>query len=109
MSATASPANHEFLRRHGAALALDYRDPVAVGQHGPQDLILDLMGGAVGAGAGLAGAEWPHGDDANTAAQLLEKASGMARKVLAIKVQPDIAQLAQLATHWWTTGSCVCT
>ena len=26
------------------------------------------------------------------------KASGMARKVLAIKVQPDIAQLAQLAT-----------
>ena len=40
VSATASPANHDFLRRHGAALALDYRDPVAVGQHGPWDLIL---------------------------------------------------------------------
>ena len=27
VSATASPANHDFLRRHGAALALDYHDP----------------------------------------------------------------------------------
>ena len=95
----ASPANHDFLRRHGAALALDYRDPVAVGQHGPgSDSGSDGRGGGR-TGAGLAGAEWPHGDGAhNTAAQLLEKASGMARKVLAIKVQPDIAQLAQLAT-----------
>ena len=100
MSATASPANHDFLRRHGAALALDYRDPVAVGQHGPWDLILDLMGGAVGEQA--LGWLAPNGRmvtvPTNTAAQLLEKASGMARKVLAIKVQPDIAQLAQLAT-----------
>ena len=100
VSATASPANHDFLRRHGAALALDYRDPVAVGQHGPWDLILDLMGGAVGEQA--LGWLAPNGRmvtvPTNTAAQLLEKASGMARKVLAIKVQPDIAQLAQLAT-----------
>ena len=32
----------------------------------------------------------------------------MARKVLAIKVQPDIAQLAQLATLV-DNGGCVCT
>ena len=86
VSATASPANHDFLRRHGAALALDYRDPVAVGQHGPWDLILDLMGGAVGEQA--LGWLAPNGRmvtvPTNTAAQLLEKASGMARKVLAI-------------------------
>ena len=66
----------------------------------PWDLILDLMGGAVGEQA--LGWLAPNGRmvtvPTNTAAQLLEKASGMARKVLAIKVQPDIAQLAQLAT-----------
>ena len=58
------------------------------------------MGGAVGEQA--LGWLAPNGRmvtvPTNTAAQLLEKASGMARKVLAIKVQPDIAQLAQLAT-----------
>ena len=58
------------------------------------------MGGAVGEQA--LGWLAPNGRmvtvPTSTAAQLLEKASGMARKVLAIKVQPDIAQLAQLAT-----------
>ena len=47
VSATASPANqnHDFLRRHGAALALDYRDPRSGWAAWPWDLILDLEGG----------------------------------------------------------------
>ena len=56
VSATASPANHDFLRRHGAALALDYRDPCAVDHMAPgSDSGSD--GWAVGEQtAGLAGA-----------------------------------------------------
>ena len=100
VSATASPANRDFLRRHGAALALDYRDPVAVGQHGPWDLILDLMGGAVGEQA--LGWLAPNGRmvtvPTSTAAQLLEKASGMARKVLDKSASPTSRNWPQLAT-----------
>ena len=76
----------------------------------PGDLILDLMGGAVGEQA--LGWLAPNGRmvtvPTNTAAQLLEKASGMARKVLAIKCSPTSRNWPSWQ-HWWTTGSCVCT
>ena len=100
VSATASPANHEFLRRCSVTQALDYRDPAAIAQHGPWDLILDLMGGAVGEQA----LDWLAANGrmvtvpTNTAAQLLEKGNALGRKVMAIKVRPDTAQLCVLAT-----------
>lgn len=99
VSATASAANHEFLRRHGVTHALDYRDPATIAQHGPWDLILDLMGSAVGEQAldWLAEKGRMVTVPTNTAAQLLEKGSAQGRRVLATKVMPNTPQLEQLA------------
>lgn len=100
VSATASAANHDFLRRHGVVNPLDYRDPAAIAQSGPWDLILDLMGGTVGEQAldWLAAKGRMVTVPTNTAAQLLEKGNAVGRTVVAIKVMPDPAQLKALAT-----------
>lgn len=99
VSATASVANHEFLRRHGVTHALDYRDPATIEQLRPWDLILDLMGGAEGERAlgWLAEKGRMVTVPTNTAAQLLEKGGVLGRSVLTIKVIPNTSQLKTLA------------
>ena len=105
VSATASAAKHDFLRQHGVQQPLDYRDPVALQQSGPWDLILDLMGGAVGVQAldWLADGGRLVTVPTNTAAQLLERGTAAGRRVLAIRVQPSADQLGELA-KWVDAG-----
>lgn len=99
VSATASPGNHAFLRRHGVTLPLDYHDAAAIAGSGPWDLIVDLMGGTVGeqALAWLAPGGRMVTVPTNTAAALLQAGAAAGKIVRAIKVTPDTAQLAQLA------------
>lgn len=99
VSATASPGNHAFLRRHGVTLPLDYHDAAAIAAAGPWDLIVDLMGGTVGeqALAWLAPGGRMVTVPTNTAAALLQAGAAAGKTVRAIKVTPDTAQLTQLA------------
>ena len=98
VSATASAANQDFLQQLGAQ-PLDYAAN-NLADHGPWDLVLDLMGGAIGAQA----MQWlaPAGRmvtvPTNTAAQLLQQAQSEGRVVRDIKARVDSQQLAQMAS-----------
>ncbi len=100
VSATASEANGDFLRRHGVSVAMDYHLASWAENQPPWDLILDLMGGAVGLQALelLADGGRMVTVPTNTAPQLLQTGETRGKTVLAMTVSPNAAHLRQLVS-----------
>lgn len=107
VSATASAANRDFLLQHGVDQPLDYQQTgweqtggakPGWEQAGPWDLILDLMGGAVGLQAldGLASGGRLVTVPTNTAAQITRRGAELGKTVLGVLVRPQREALQQL-------------
>lgn len=99
VSATSSPANHAYLKTLGCQQTLDYQELDMRELADTYDLILDGVGGETAIDALLA--LKPGGRlvtlPSVTAAQVSAAAEGSDVTVLPIRVEPNAAQLAQLA------------